>query len=537
MNDASGGGRAAERESETRESGGPAGQGGLASRLRQFGLFAGPVLALLCYLVLPTEFTDGAGKVVPFLHPGRATLAMLVWMAIWWMTETVEIEVTAMLPVVAFPLAGIMSIEEAAAPYASSVVFLFLGGFIIALAIQRCGLDRRIAFLTLRLVGTTPGRLVAGMLASCAFLSMWISNTAAAAMLVPVAISVVDLVLRTKTGAGFDPEKGIPDDRVDERNFATSLVLAIAYGASIGGVATLVGSPPNGIAARFIQQTYGIEVSFLKWLAVGLPLALVLLPVVWFILVRVAFRSRLGPIEGGREYLDAEIAKLGPLSHGERSVLFVFLATIFLWVTRPWIAAITIGAVRPFAGLTDAGIAMIAAVMLFLVSILGYAKTRAMDWSYATQLPWGVLVLFGGGLSLAAATETTGVAAFIASLTQHLSGFPALGVVVLVVAVTTFASELTSNTAQVALMLPLLAGAAPGLGVHPGLLLIPCTFAASLAFMMPVGTPPNAIVFGTGMVKIQQMIRAGILLNIAGIILVTLFAYFIIMPMMGSGRP
>lgn len=527
----------AEHDTELRTVAEPSAGGGLGRRLRQFGLFAGPVLALLCYLVLPTEFTDGTGKVMQFLHSGRATLAMLVWMAIWWMTETVEIEVTAMLPVVAFPLAGIMSIEEAAAPYASSVVFLFLGGFIIALAIQRCGLDRRIAFLTLRLVGTTPGRLVAGMLASCAFLSMWISNTAAAAMLVPVAISVVDLVLRTKTGEGFDPDKGIPEERVDERNFATALVLAIAYGASIGGVATLVGSPPNGIAARFIQQTYGIEVSFLKWLAVGLPLALVFLPVAWFILVRVAFRSRFGPIEGGREYLDAELAKLGPLSRGERSVLFVFLATIFLWVTRPWVVAITFGTVRPFTGLTDAGIAMIAAVVLFLISILGYAKTRAMDWSYATQLPWGVLVLFGGGLSLAAATETTGVASFIASLTQHLGGLPVMGMVVVTIAVTTFSSELTSNTAQVALMLPLLAGAAPGLGVPPGLLLIPCTFAASLAFMMPVGTPPNAIVFGTGMVNIRQMIRAGVMLNLAGIALVTLFAYFIIMPMMSAGRP
>ncbi len=315
----------------------------LQQRIRTIGFVAGPALALACYLALPTEFADGTGKLVPFLHPGRATLAMLVWMAAWWMTEAVEIEVTSLLPIVAFPLAGIMSIEEAAAPYASSVVYLFLGGFIIALAIQRCGLDRRIAFFTLRLVGTTPGRLVAGMLGTCAFLSMWISNTAAAAMMVPVAIAVVDLVLRTKTGRAFDPKQGIPAGETDARNFATALVLAIAYGASIGGVATLIGSPPNGIAARFIQQTYGIEVTFLKWLAVGLPLTLVFLPVAWFVLVRVAFRSRLGPIEGGREYLDAELRKLGPLSGGERVVLAVFLATICLWITRPWVVAIKLG--------------------------------------------------------------------------------------------------------------------------------------------------------------------------------------------------
>jgi sodium-dependent dicarboxylate transporter 2/3/5 len=502
--------------------------------VRRAGLVAGPVLAIVCYLALPTEFADGTGKIVPFLHPGRATLAMLVWMALWWMTEAVEIEVTSLLPIVAFPLVGIMSIEEAAAPYASSVVFLFLGGFILALAIQRCGLDRRIAFLTLRLVGTTPGRLVAGMLATCAFLSMWISNTAAAAMMVPIAIAVVDLVLRTKTGSGFDPKKGIPADQVDMRNFATALVLAIAYGASIGGVATLIGSPPNGIAARFIQQTYGIEVSFLRWLAVGLPLTILFLPVAWFILVRVAFRSRLGPVEGGREYLDGELRKLGPPSSGERAVLAVFLATICLWITRPWVVAIEFGVAQPFAGLTDAGIAMLAATTLFLIPVGGRAGTRAMDWAYATQLPWGVLLLFGGGLSLAAATEATGVAAFIGSLTQHLGGLPVLAVVVAIVAITTFASELTSNTAQVALMLPLLAAAAPGLGVPPGLLLIPCTLAASLAFMMPVGTPPNAIVFGTGLVKIPQMVRAGFLLNLSGIALVTAFAYFVIGPLLAA---
>lgn len=509
-----------------------AGGGALARRIRRFGLYGGPALAAACYLVLPTEFADATGKIVPFLHPGRATLGMLVWMAIWWMTEAVDIEVTALLPIVAFPLVGIMSIEEAAAPYSSSVVYLFLGGFVLALAIQRCGLDRRITFLTLRLVGTTPGRLVAGMLATCAFLSMWISNTAAAAMMVPIAIAVVDLVLRTRTGQGFDPKQGIPADRVDERNFATALVLAIAYGASIGGVATLIGSPPNGIAARFIMQTYGVEVTFLKWLAVGLPLTIVFLPIVWFILVRVAFRSRLGPIEGGREYLDAELAKLGPLSGAERAVLAVFLATIALWITRPWVAAIKLGAYQPFGGLTDAGIAMIAALALFLVPVGGKAGLRAMDWSYAVRLPWGVLLLFGGGLSLAAATETTGVAAYIGSLTHHLGGLPPIVVVVAIVTVTVFASELTSNTAQVALMLPLLAAAAPGFGVPPALLLIPCTLAASLAFMMPVGTPPNAIVFGTGLVKIPQMIRAGFMLNVAGIVIVTAFAYLVIGPLL-----
>jgi sodium-dependent dicarboxylate transporter 2/3/5 len=508
----------------------------LQQRARAIGLVAGPLLAALCYAALPSGFVDAAGQPVPFGHAGHATLAMLVWMAVWWMTEAVEIEVTALLPIVAFPLAGVMSIERAAAPYASSVVFLFLGGFVLALAIQRCGLDRRIAFAALRLVGTTPARLVAGMLATCAFVSMWVSNTAAAAMLLPIAVAVVDLVLRSRTGGGFDPKQGIAADRVDERNFATALVLAIAYGASIGGVATLIGSPPNGIAAKFIHRTYGIEVSFLDWLVVGLPLALLLLPVVWFVLVRVAFRSRLGPIEGGRAYLDAQLRALGPLSRGERVVLAVFLAAIGLWITRPWLVAIRFGATQPFAGLTDAGVAMLAATALFLLPAGGRPGSRAMDWNCAKQLPWGVLLLFGGGLSLAAATEANGVAAYIGSLAQHLGGLPALAVVLAVVAITTFASELTSNTAQVALMLPLLAAAAPALDVPPTLLLIPCALAASLAFMMPVGTPPNAIVFGTGLVTIPQMVRAGLLLNLAAIVLVTAVAHLVVGPLLAGAR-
>lgn len=512
---------------------GGAAAGALGRRIRRIGLVGGPVAALALYAALPTEFADASGKVAAFPHAGRATLGMLAWMAVWWMTEAVDIEVTSLLPVVAFPLFGIAPIETAAAPYASSIVFLFLGGFVLALAIHRSGLDRRIAFLTLRLVGTTPARLVAGMLVACAFLSMWVSNTAAAAMMVPIATAVVGLVMRARTGAAYDPALRSAPERADERNFATALVLAIAYGASIGGVATLIGSPPNGIAARFIEQTYGVPVTFVSWLAIGLPLTVLFLPVIWFVLVRVAFPSRLGPVAGGREFLDAELRGLGPVSGAERIVLGVFLATVLLWIARPWLATVGLGGVRPFAGLSDAGIAMLAAMALFLVPVPGAGGACAMDWAYARRLPWGVLLLFGGGLSLAAATEATGVAAFIGSQTAHLGGMPALAVVLAVVALTTFASELTSNTAQVALMLPLLAAAAPGLGVPPELLLVPCTLAASLAFMMPVGTPPNAIVFGTGLVRIPQMVRAGLLLNLAGIAVITVLAYLVIAPLFG----
>jgi sodium-dependent dicarboxylate transporter 2/3/5 len=506
-------------------------QGTPARPISRIGLVAGPIVALVIYLLLPEQYPDAAGKATAFTHAGRATLAILVWMAVWWMTEAVEIEVTSLLPIFAFPLFGVRPIAAAAAPYASDVVFLFLGGFVLALAIHRWGLDRRIAFLTLRLVGTTPARLVAGMLVSTALVSMWVSNTAAAAMMVPIALAVVNLVLERRTGQTLEPGQPIPVERVDERNFALCLVLSIAYGASIGGVATLIGSPPNGIAARFIQQTYGIEVTFVDWLAIGLPLTLLFLPVTWFILTRVVYPSRLGPIEGGREYLDQQIHRLGRLSKGETVTLAVFAVTVFLWVTRPWLAAIKIGGVAPLAGLGDSMIAIGAALALFLMPVDRRRGIRAMDWEHAIKLPWGVLILFGGGLTLAGAVDANGVTGFFASQATNLGGLPPLLVVLTVVTFSIFATEMTSNTALVSLLLPILAAVAPALGVPAQLLLVPCALAASFAFMMPVGTPPNAIVFGTGLVTIPQMCKAGIVLNIAGVLLVTLMAYFVIVPL------
>jgi sodium-dependent dicarboxylate transporter 2/3/5 len=502
--------------------------------ISRIGLVAGPTAALIVYLLLPEAYADAAGKATAFTHAGRATLAIMVWMAVWWMTEAVEIEVTSLLPIVAFPLFGVRTIAATAAPYASDVVFLFLGGFVLALAIHRWGLDRRIAFVTLRLVGTTPARLVAGMLAATALVSMWVSNTAAAAMMVPIALAVVNLVLERRTGRTLEPGQPIAADHIDERNFALCLVLSIAYGASIGGVATLIGSPPNGIAARFIQQTYGVEVTFVDWMMIGLPLTLLFLPVTWFILTQVVYPSRLGPIEGGREYLDRQIKALGGLSPGERVTLAVFGVTVVLWVTRPWLSTVSVGGVAPFAGLGDSMIAIGAAIALFLVPVDRRRGIRAMDWQHAVELPWGVLILFGGGLTLAAATDANGVTGFLASKAANLGGLPTLLVVLAVVTFAIFATEMTSNTALVSLMLPMLAAIGPAIGVPAQMLLIPCALAASFAFMMPVGTPPNAIVFGTGLVTIPQMCKAGIVLNLAGVVLVTGMAYFVIVPLLAT---
>jgi len=502
--------------------------------VRRAGLVLGPLLAAACYFALPLEYTDAAGKTVPFTHAGRATLAMMVWMAIWWMTEAVEIEVTSLLPIFAFPLLGVMPLAATTANYGADVIFLFVGGFVLALAIQRWGLDRRIAFLTLRVVGSRPAAIVAGCMGATAFLSMWVSNTATAAMMVPIALSVVDLTLQRRTGKTLRELGGIPRENVDERNFALSLLLCIAYAASIGGVATIIGTPPNGILVRFMAQSYGVEVSFAKWMIVGVPLTLIFLPLAWWVTTRVLFPTRIGEIEGGREYIDTEYRKLGPLNPGERATLWVFGVTAFLWVFRPLLAQIEVGGIAPLARLSDTGIAVGAAIALFLFPLDRPKRLFVMDWATAVRLPWGVLILFGGGLALAAATEANGVAAFIGSYARGFGGWPMLAVIAAVVALTVFLSEFTSNTAQVATMLPILAALAPVLGVSPALLLLPCTLAASLAFMMPVGTPPNAIVFGTGLVTIPQMVRAGFLLNLAGIVIVTAFAWLVIGPVLAA---
>jgi len=491
-----------------------------AALAKRIGLIAGPVAALLCYLLLPDTYIGTEGRELILSHAARAALAMMCWMALWWMTEAVPIEATALLPVVAFPLLGVATLGKTTAAYGSDIVFLFLGGFILAAAIQRWGLDRRIAFLTLRVVGTRPDRIVGGLMLATALLSMWVSNTATAAMMVPIAQSVIALYRAPDTQQG---QGGLVDERA-HRSFGLAMLLAIAYSASIGGMGTIVGSPPNGIAVRFIEQTYGHDVSFLQWLVVALPVVVVLLPLTWLLLTRVLFRSNLRESERGRAWVEQQWRALGPLNRGERITLVVFSVTVVFWITRPLLSTWAVGGLMPLAGLSDAGIAVAAALVLFLVPVDRKAGTFAMDWRTAQTLPWGVLILFGGGLALAGAIEATGVAGFIGSHARGLGGWPVWAVLLVVVAATIFLSEVTSNTAQVATMIPLLAAMAAGLGVDPLLLIVSCTLAASCAFMLPVGTPPNAIVFGTGLVTIPQMCKAGFWLNLIGIVIITLLS-------------
>ncbi|MEG1833929.1 MAG: DASS family sodium-coupled anion symporter [Burkholderiaceae bacterium] len=505
----------------------------LQQRIRILGLVAGPCLALALYLGLPEAYLDANDQSVALGHASRATLGMMAWMATWWMTEATEIEVTALLPIVAFPMLGILSIGKTTAYYGSDVIFLFFGGFVLALAIQRWGLDRRIAFQTLKWVGSRPDALVAGIMGATALISMWVSNTATAAMMVPIALSIVNLSLERSTGKGLAEHGGIPQDDIDDRNLALGLLLGVAYAASIGGLGTLIGSPPNGIFARFVEQTYGIEVSFTRWMMIGIPTMLLFLPLAWWLNTRVLFPTRRKEIEGGRAWVEAELAKLGPLNRGERATLTVFAITVFLWVFRPLLGQIEVGGVLPLKHLSDAVIAVGAAIALFIIPVNHKHGVFVTDWKTAVGLPWGVLILFGGGLALAGATEANGVAGYIGSLFRDLAGWPMLAVIVIIITLMVFMSELTSNTAQVATMLPILAAFSPVLGVPAPLILLPATIAASCAFMMPVGTPPNAIVFGTGLIQMPQMIKAGFWLNIVGILLITAVTYGLIAPIFG----
>ncbi|HVS04153.1 MAG TPA: SLC13 family permease, partial [Thermoanaerobaculia bacterium] len=482
------------------------------------GLIAGPAVALLLYLLLPAAAVDPTtGESVPIGDAGRATMAVLGWMAVWWLTEAIDVAATALLPVALFPLLGARTAREATAPYGSDVIFLFLGSFVLALALQRWGLDRRIALFTLRLVGTRPDRMVGGLMLATAGMSAFVSNTATVAMMLPIALSLIEVAAGAHEGA--EGAQGA------HRQLTVCALLGIAYAASVGGLATLVGTPPNLFFAGFAREAWGREVTFLGWLGVGLPAAAIFLPVVWLLLTRGLFPLRdlevaLAPQELARRY-----RQLGPANRGEVATFAVFLATAGAWIFRPLLVALEIAGRRPLAGLTDAGIAMLAALALFVIPVDRAERTFVMDWETARRLPWGVLVLFGGGLSLAAAVEGNGVDRLIGLQAGRLAELPPLLVVATVTAAVVFLTELTSNTATAATLLPILAAAAPRLGIEPVLLVVPATLAASCAFMLPVATPPNAIVFGSGRVEIPDMVRAGLWLNLVGIALITLLAF------------
>ncbi len=487
-------------------------------------LFAGPLLAALVYWLLPDSYVPVGGGETALAPAAKMTIAMIVWMAVWWFTEAVHLAVTALLPLALFPLLGIADIKTTASSYASQLIFLFAGGFIIGLAIHRWRLDKRIALLVLLAVGERPANVVAGFMLVAAFLSAFVSNTATTIMLLPIALSVLTL---RESGENAAP-------RTD--NFAVCLMIAIAYAASIGGTTTLIGTAPNIFTANFVQTLlpaeFRTEITFIGWAKMALPVSLTLLPACWFLLTHLVFPLGREPFGAGHERLRAHYRELGGVSRGEWMTLGVFVLAALLWITRPFISGVEFefaGRVyAPLAGMSDAGVAIFAALLLF---VLPAERGRAaMDWHTAVQLPWGILLLLGGGFALAAAVVGNGVDQLLGAQITAFSQLPDFVVLALVVALIVFLTEFASNTATTAALIPMLAAFAPVFGIHPLLLAIPATFAASCAFMMPVATPPNAIVFGSGCLHIAQMVKSGFWMNLVAIALVTVVSYFWLTP-------
>ncbi len=467
---------------------------------QKVGVVLGPAAALLIILSdAPAGLSDA----------GWTTAAIGVLMAIWWATEAVPIAVTALLPLVVFPLLGIASIQDTATPYAHKVIFLFLGGFIVAFAMQRWDLHQRIALSVLQVVGGNGRSLVGGFMLASAVISMWVMNTSTTMMLLPIAVSIIAVIHRSVSGLD---EKGRAD-------FQYALLLGVAYGATIGGMATLVGTAPNAMLAAFMQENHGIEIDFASWMMVGLPLSIVMLPLAWIALTRLVFRVEFETSVEGRAELKRMKDDLGSIKAPEIRVAIVFTIMAITWISRPLLAKIP-----GLSALDDSGIAMAGAIALFLIPSGDKSDPFLIRWKYAEQLPWSVLILFGGGLTLAGAVNRTGLAEWLGNNLQVIGMLPLAIVVIAVTTLIVFLTELTSNIATTATFLPVIGAIAYKSGIDPIVLTVPVTFAASCAFMLPVATPPNAIVFGSGLLTIPKMARAGMALNIIGIIIVSLAA-------------
>ena len=458
------------------------------------GLLLGVVFLLITVLLPPPEGMSAQAW---------GALGLMLLMATWWSTEAIPIPATALLPIVLVPALGLGGIGQATAPYANPIIFLFLGGFTLGLAMQRWNLHRRIALLTLKAVGDQPKRQIGGFMAATAFLSMWVSNTATAIMMLPIGLSVVGMM-------GDANPDGV-------RRFATALLLAIAYAASIGGIATLIGTPPNALLAAYLSENQGISVGFAQWMLLGVPVTVVMLMLSWWWLTRKDFGIGVSGSSG--QMIRDELAKLGPMSRGEKLVAMVFAFTATAWIFRPLLSA----GLMPW--LSDTGIAIAAALAMFIIPVNTTDRSFVLDWDSANRLPWGVLLLFGGGLAMAGVISSSGLAHWIAQSLGVAGALPTLVMIALVATVIIFLTEVTSNTATAAAFLPLLGALAMSQEASPLLLTVPAAIAASCAFMMPVATPPNAIVFSSGHVQIRDMIRTGFALNLVGIVVVTIITY------------
>ena len=464
---------------------------------QKVGLFLGPAFAIVMLLAgAPDGLSEQAWR----------TASMGVLMAVWWATEAVPIAITALLPLVVFPVFDVASIHDAARPYSNKVIFLFLGGFIVAFAMKRWNLHRRIALNVLQFAGSNGRSLVGGFMLASALISMWVMNTSTTMMLLPIAVSIITVIHASVKTL----------DQAAREDFQYSLLLGVAYGATIGGIATLVGTAPNAMMAAFMQENYGTDIDFAQWMLVGLPLSAVMLPLAWLALTRWVFKVNFTTSDEGRAELKRMKDEMGRISTPEIRVAIVFICMAFLWVSRPVLAKLP-----GLAVLDDSGIAMAGAVALFLVPSGSREDPLLLRWEYAERLPWAVLLLFGGGLSLASAVTNSGLAQWLGESLQAFGALPLFVLVVIAAAMIIFLTELTSNIATTATFLPVVGAIALESGFDPIVLTVPVTLAASCAFMLPVATPPNAIVFGSGLLTIPKMARAGFALNLIGIVVVS----------------
>jgi sodium-dependent dicarboxylate transporter 2/3/5 len=456
-----------------------------------------------------------------------AAIAML--MATWWVTEAIPIPATSLLPVVLYPLLGIADARGATSAFADPLIFLFMGGFFLAMAMQRWNLHTRIALRIIGWYGLTPRRLVLGFMGATASLSMWISNTATAMMMLPIALAVVANVECLCAEAGDSASKM-------DRNFGTLLMLSIAYSATIGGIATLIGTPPNVVFAAAVSKMYGQTVDFATWMAIGAPLAVLFLFLAWLYLTYIAFPVGRRKIPGAREVIARQLKELGPPTRGEKVVLTVFVLTALCWIFRAQKTVFGVqvpGLDMLFPKIHDATIAIVAALCLFVIPVDWKRKEFALNWEWAKKIPWGTLLLFGGGLALAEGFQSSGLAPWIGQRVLGLRTLPPLLVLLAVISGTAALTEFTSNTATTAMLMPTLGAMAVGMGQHPYFLMLAACVAASLAFMLPVATPPNAVVYGSGKVRIPQMVKAGIWMNLLGILVWTVLMYTVAMRLFG----
>ncbi len=469
-------------------------------------LYIGPLLFVLLGLINPFGLDSEAARVI----------GVVAWMLAWWISEIVPMAVTALLPIVLFPLCGVLTIEEACQPYGDRMVFLFLGGFLIALSMEKWGLHRRIALHIIHVFGASANRIIFGFLFACFVISMWISNTATALMMFPIATSVVGLLL-------VNEKYGTPKDR---KNFSTSIMLSIAYGSSIGGIATIIGSPPNGAMKAYLESEHHITVSFFDWMKIGLPFATILLLVVYLVIVKMVFPNKLGRLDMQSDVISDELKLLGPWRYAEKVTFGIFLTAATLWIAQDLILS-----VFPNLGITDVGIAIFCGLLLFFFPSKSTASVQVLEWKDTQKLHWGVLLMFGGGLSLAKAFKSSGLLESLTAKVDFLSSMDTFSFLVLLCLAGLILTALMSNLAMVNIFVPVVATIALGLGLPPELFAIPVTIAASCDFMFPMSTPPNAIAYSSGLVKARDMFKAGIFLNIFSLILLSgmvwLMLYFL----------